>query len=524
MTVQEILAEALNLHQGGALIEAEKRYQAVLDIEPEQADALNLLGVLSLQSRHFQQALDYLQRAINQQAKAEYYNNLGLVYRHMGRLDTAEQQFHRALEIQPDHLDSAVNLATLMHESDRTAVALALLDGLRHQGSEHPQYLFNFANFCIASGSFDRAQSSLERLLTLTPRDEAARYNYAMLLKNQGEFEAAALNFKQLFKSREKGDKARWYYSQCRLLLHDFKEGWRYYPCRFEALKIPERSVDLPAWQGEQISGQGLVVRAEQGVGDELLFASHLPLLLNRCTAIHYECDERIKPLLERSYQQVHFFDRRNNAAPAIDNIDASFQCAAGDIIRLCNPELGAAGLISPLLQVDPEKASKLALPDSEKLNIGLSYHSSGSYAAQRMPPRQFWDLLADFKAHINFVDLQSNQARSFSSPSSQLQQIDHLDLYNDLDGLAALMCNLDYVISIDNAIAHLAGNLGLPTILLLSTVHDWRWLGQSQRIPWYPATRMIRQRGQGNWHEVQTCLHREIQQILESGDTQGQV
>jgi ADP-heptose:LPS heptosyltransferase len=118
-------------------------------------------------------------------------------------------------------------------------------------------------------------------------------------------------------------------------------------------------------------------------------------------------------------------------------------------------------------------------------------------------------------------IDLQSNQNRYFPAPKSLLQkrllqQIDAIDLYNDIDGLAALISNLDHVITIDNAVAHLASNIGVPTILLLSTIHDWRWLKFSQQLPWYPKTTLIRQNDAGNWDNVQAELLNNIERLVE--------
>lgn len=521
-SVRKTLSEALDLQRAGEFADARELYLQVLAAEPEHADALNLLGVLSLQCQRYDDALSYLEQATIHDPKAGYFNNLGLVFKHLGKPDTAQRQFETALELEPDHLDAAINLAASWNESSRSDQAYSLLLDHRQQGAGHPVYLYNFATTCIKTGAFEQARKALEELLAITPDDAGALFNYAMLLKNKRDIAAAATVFAKLIDQPEKTAKARWFYSQCRLLGQDFNEGWKYYSARFEALNIAYRASDLPPWENDQAQAPELLIWAEQGIGDELLFATHIPLLKRACSTIYYECDTRLRPLLERTHGDIHFFDRQQNARINTDHLKAGLQCAAGDIVRFTNPELKPLAQESRILLVDQDRSAAFELPPTTGLNIGLSYHTGGSNAQYRMPPSDFWDLFGDFKGQVNLIDLQSNRHESFSPPGilldqNLLQQIDGLDLYNDFDGLAALISRLDHVVSIDNAVAHLAGNLGVPTTLVLSTVHDWRWLLHQQTVPWYPMMRMLRQNREADWGDVKLQLHETIRQLVNS-------
>jgi hypothetical protein len=263
-----------------------------------------------------------------------------------------------------------------------------------------------------------------------------------------------------------------------------------------------------------------VLVWAEQGIGDELLFASHLGLLAERCDRLCYECDPRLRPLLERSFPDVLFFDRSAGQARVPTSFDAEYQCAAGDIIRYLNPELEIEAVAFRALATDGKQAGTIELPKDGRLVIGLSYHTGGSNALHRLPPPDFWDVFLEFRDRLVLIDLQSNRARSFTPPqtlrdSGLLQQVDQLDLYNNFDELAALLGELDHVITIDNAIAHLAGTRHCSAILLLSAVHDWRWLRGTERLPWYPATRMIRQPRHGDWDSVQRSLRGTLRGLV---------
>jgi tetratricopeptide (TPR) repeat protein len=506
-SVREILSEAVGLHRNGALDDARQGYLRVLDAEPDNADALNLLGVLELQGKRYVEAADYLERAVASKRTAEYLGNLGLAYKHAGNRGAAASQFEAALELQPDNLEAAINLAALLHEAGRTAEARELLDAHAARGARHPQYLYNLANVCIESGEFDRARGLLEDLLAIAPADAGARFNHAMLLKNAGEFDRAARDFERLVGDPNKGPKARWFLGQCRLLGGDLESGWEFFAERFDALDIDYRETGLPAWKPGAGTDDDLLVWAEQGIGDELLFATHIPALQPHCKRIRYECDARLRLLLARTYPQIEFVDRDRDPRAAAAR-GPVYQCAAGDLVRYTNPGFDNRLAGSVFLVVDADRAAAIEVPGPGPLRIGLSYYTGGSNAAHRMPPASLWNLFAEFEGRIGLVDLQSNARRDLAPPAAlldrgMLRQVDAIDLYDDIDGLAALISRLDHVVTIDNAVAHLAGSLGVPATLLLSTVHDWRWPSGRATVPWYPALRLLRQRRQGDWDAV---------------------
>lgn len=520
--IRQILSRALELHRQGDTDAARRLYLQVLEQDETQADALNLLGVLALQGRRYEEAMAYLRRAVDSAYQAEYLNNLGLACRHSGRLDEAQQHFEAALEIESDHPDAAVNLATLWQQAGRIEAAFDLLDSRYPRAGNHPQYLYNFATVCREVGQPERARELLERLLQLAPNDTAALFNHAMLLKNAGEFERAQAAFEILLGRPGKAAKARWFRSQCLLLQGNFSAGWKDYATRFDALGIEYRGVGLPEWMPGLSPPGALLVFAEQGVGDELLFATHIPALLTRCERILYECDARLRPLLQRSYPDVRFFDRSPGDVVMPADARAQMQCAAGDLIRFTNPDLEPALAGSVALVADRGRADSFELPANGRLNIGLSYYTGGSSWRQRMPPESFWQALLQFEGRFNLIDLQSNSSGSLAPPrclleQGMLKQIDGIDLYQDLDGLAALISRLDHVISIDNAAAHLAGSLAVPTSLLLSSVHDWRWLSGRAAPPWYPRMRLLRQSREGDWRSVERALLAVLRQTIQS-------
>lgn len=518
-TIAEKLAQAVQHHRDGAWERAASMYREILESDPEQADALNLLGVLELQARNFAAATGYLQRAVSCAPCAEYHNNLGLAWRHRGDADTARAQFETALRLQAGHIDAAVNLATLWREGGRTGEARALLEGLIDTASSHPAFWYNLALVELDAREYSRARQALERALALDPADADARFNLAVLHKNDGEPERAATLFDGLVEHPRHGAKSRWYLSQCRLLQGDHERGWQHFAERFEALGINYRATQLPSWGGEPLADGALLICAEQGIGDELLFATHLPLVENRTRNPVFECDRRLVDLFQRSYPEVRCIARGADPGRA-----PTHHCAAGDLVRLTNPDLSDPGAGSRPLVVDAARAADLVHVRIDCPVIGLSYHTAGSNAVRRMPPPEFWCLLRDFSDGVILIDLQADPDRSIGPPpplrdGGLLHTVEGLDLYDDLDGLAALIAGLDHVITIDNSIVHLAGSLAVPTTLLLSTTHDWRWLTGSSSVPWYPTVDIIRQDSRDDWDSVADALRQRLLRITATGE-----
>lgn len=519
MTNRELLEQALALHRSGDLDSARNHYLSVLSKNPDQSDALNLLGVLESQAGQHATAAGYLQRAVSLADKPAYRNNLGLVYKRLGDRQAAERCFREALQRRPDFLDAGLNLATLLFETSRLLEAGELFEAYAEQGGDRVDFLFNYAKLCVATECHEQACQLLERALEIAPQDDEARFALAMAQKALGQIEDCISSLQHIPPGSPIINKAQRHLAQCYLLLGQFTAGWNLFDARFTEPQILRREFDIPRWQGEA-GHTDIIVWAEQGIGDELMYSTHLPQLTGRFRTIHYECDARLRPLFERSFPAVRFFDRTTSPKIDVSAMQATVHCPIADLPGRLDTQLEQCASQFHPLDVDRARSAELrARICSEhpgRMLVGLSHTTTGFNPQLRMPDSDFWRVLDTFVPALHYVDLQAtprlrNETNTAMYARGVMTSVADIDLYDDIDGLAALIHAMDLVITIDNYIAHLAGRLGKRCILLLSAVHDWRWQLDRQSSPWYPHTRILRQHKINFWADIS----QELQLLL---------
>jgi hypothetical protein len=306
----------------------------------------------------------------------------------------------------------------------------------------------------------------------------------------------------------------------------DFARGWPEYEWRLKQKKRRRHHFPFPWWNGESLAGKTLLVYAEQGIGDEIFFASCLPEIIARAGHCIVECEPRLAPLFARSFPQatIHGGDRQAGLGwltglPAVD-----LQVAAGSVLQHLRPDAGSFPSRGAFLSADAQavagwRGRLAALGDG--LKVGISWRG-GRLARQRRERstrlQQWAALLALPRAH--FVNLQYgdcgaelDEVRARSGVA--IHAWDAPDPLVDMDGFAALVSALDLVISVDNSTVHLAGALGVPTWLLLPQVPEWRWFSGRADSPWYPCVRIFRQPVLGDWDGVMSEAARELRMRL---------
>jgi tetratricopeptide (TPR) repeat protein len=510
--VSDALERALSLHSANRLEEAKAIYRDILVENPDEANALNLLGVLTAQEGHFDDAIRLIQKALSISEHPMFLNNLGTVYLSKKEYERAEELFLQALIKDGDSIDPVINLGKLYHETGEYHKADARYRSIFDRAVKRSDFLFNYGNIKRELGDHEKAKEFYKASLTINEDYFDPLFNLAMLLKSDGEITRAISLFekaKGLTRNKEKVD---WYLSQCYLLLGRFKEGWGLYESRFHEMG---HGHDFPfaRWDGAMLKGEKLLMWSEQGIGDELMFSCLIPDLLRRATHVDYECDARLLPLFSRTYPEITFLDQNVPIGHLHERYD--LHCPIGDLPKLLSIE-GKDPTSFDVLKTSQELNGKFTFHGGtgssiKKTRVGISYQTTSREGKVRTPPADFWKPLLE-SADTEFVDLQNPP----DSDSSLLNQVGYaaryslpfqLDFFNDIDALMSLIQSLDMVITIDNYIAHLAGRLGKKTIILLPLSPNWRWLLAGSDSIWYPNAHLIRQSSPGDWDGVQQEL-----------------
>ena len=274
---------------------------------------------------------------------------------------------------------------------------------------------------------------------------------------------------------------------------------------------------------GQPVDGKTVLVLAEQGVGDEVMFAGMVPDLVEAGATVIREADSRLVPLFERSFAGIECIGKGDppTAETRRDGID--FQSPGGNLGRWLRPNLESFPGRQSYLVADKNRRDGLRenyLSDGESLLVGVAWVSKN----KRIGPQKSMTLmeLAQLTGipGIRFIDLQygdtaGERAQFEDETGTSIVHDDSIDQMADLDAFAAQVAAMDLVISVDTAVAHLAGALGTMVWTLLPFNSDWRWMLGRDDSPWYPSMRLFRQEAPGDWEgvfqEVETALRNEI-------------
>lgn len=462
----------------------------------------------------------------------EALNNRGCARREAGQEEEALADFEAALRLRADFLPALLNRGHALAALGRHAAALASYDAAIGFAPRNARAHANRAGLLAARGAREAALAGYEEALSLAPEDGTLHHNRASLLHALGRHEearaayarafalgadpaealfgqanaladlgrngAALLLYDQALARRPDHAEARWNRALCRLRAGDHEGGWADYEARWARKEAPaRRHVEIPAWDGlASLSGRHVLVHAEQGLGDTIQFCRYLPLLATLGAEVTLEVQAPLRRLLA----EVPGARRVICPGDAVPRPDR--QIALMSLPHVLG--LGAPAPCPPYLAAEPARAAAWSASLPEGPRVGLVCSGSATHArdAERSLPLA---ALAPLLAEEAWFALVQNACRPTDAAflAREPRLLDLRARLTDLAEAAGLIAALDLVITVDTAIAHLAGAMGRPVWLLLPFVADWRWGEQAAGTPWYPTMRLFRQQRAGEWPDV---------------------
>jgi tetratricopeptide (TPR) repeat protein/ADP-heptose:LPS heptosyltransferase len=492
LDIEAALTAAVENVERGDLDAAEELSRTVLRADPRCARALHILGVVARKTARLPLAVAVLRDAAQLEPNnAGIHCELGLALADSGQDADAIAHYRRAFENNPQYGDAALNLAAALDRLEQYEAALEWAQRAADLLPTNPITHFNLANVQRALGKLDAASTAIQAAIALDPNFANAHWNHAC----------------------------------CRLLAGDFATGWTEYEWRERAGVVPLDRYPQPRWQGESLEGQTILVHAEQGIGDEILFASCLSDVIARAGRCVVVCEPRLEKLFARSFPRatVHGFARRQDrtGAPLSEPIDK--QVPAGSVPLYLRQSRAAFPLRQQFLVADPEaRAEWRKRFDSlgSGLKVGISWRAGGRPLERRKRTtglEQWQEIFA--VSGVQFINLQYGESDDeIAAAREDLGVAIHDwadgDPLIDMDAFAAKVAALDLVISVGNATVHLAGALGVPTWTLLPKVPGWRWTIEGDQSLWYPSVRLLRQRERGDWAPVVADVAAALRQL----------
>jgi hypothetical protein len=398
------------------------------------------------------------------------YNNLGLVRHEQGQFAVALQHYHQALQLRPNYAKAHSNLGVLLQAQGQ------LVDAVAH----------------------------LQHALRLQPDYIEAYCNLGVLLQAQGHVDAAIAMFERALEYKPDCVQAHWNRAVAWLLSGNFQQGWGEYEWRWRRPDSPPPAFSQPRWDGTPFPHQTLLIYTEQGLGDTLQFVRYLPRVAARGKHVVLACQPALARLLRTcpGVQTLVGKDRLEMAGQPFDlyipllSLPLLFETTAATI---------PADV--PYIMAEPELVQqwRTRLGAEQAFRVGLVWAGNPSHKndRNRSCPLATLAPLAQLP-HLALFSLQTGSAAAqLDQPPPRMVLHDVGRTLGDFADTAAVLAHLDLVITVDTAVAHLAGAMGKPVWTLLPFAPDWRWGQHSAHTPWYPTMRLFRQPAPGAWEAV---------------------
>lgn len=492
----------LQAHRAGRLPEAVAAYRRVLEVIPGNPNVMVSLGAALLGMGRSNEAVPTLELALAARpGHPETCFALAEAYRAAGRIEQAYDVAVNGLAANPDYLQG------------RMAMADALLDMGRHED----------------------ARAAFEDIAQRDPDDMMARGKLGAFHYHAGEFAEAEADLTAAISSLPDDVESQWHLAALYLSQRRWADGWPLYAWRWPMAKrvAQETLVDLPIWDGASLAGKRIVVWCEQGLGDELMFATCLADLLEQAApeACVLTCDQRLTGLFQRSFPQITVLpmDKQSETGGELRVPQCDVQISAGDLPGLFRrrtvdfPSSPRSWTPEPV-RGDYWRDRLAALGDG--LKVGIAWRGG---ILERFRRAKSSDLIewADILSvpKVSFINLQHGDcADELAAAGAALNCVIHdfgeLDPIADPDDQMALISSLDLVIQTSNASAHMAGVLGVPVWNMVPFVPDWRWSLAGETCLWYPSMRLFRQPALGDWRSVLALAGKELAALVTSEAT----
>lgn len=492
--------QAMALYQSGQREPAREIFKRILDEDVEHAGALHGMGLVARDMGRLPVAAELMRRALKRDPKSPMiHSNLGTVYEAMEEFEQALASYKEAAKHVAKHPIVYNNLGSVLSKLGRRTEALVALRKAVEYGAVVPETLTNLATMLCDLGDFRQAEPYFRKALELDPEHAQAHHNYGVNLLRQG----------------------RW------------SEGWFHHEWRMVATNrgVPWRAFPQPLWNGNPFPGARLILFAEQGIGDEIRYASMIPEAIARGGEVVVECAPRLVSLFQRSFPQTRVVPAPYLAAET-GREPFDIMCPFGTLGRLFRQSVDAfprhRGYIVPDHRRIDEYRERLASAAAGPY-IGLCWRSglAGAFRSE------YYAGIEDMRAVLEvqgatFVNLQYDATAEELAEARRLFGVDlvawdDLDLKNDLEGAAALTRNMDLVISPATSVSVMAGALGVETIEFRPFPIPDSYF-RDGRCPWFPSVRFFCKRQSERWQRLLRSVAAEVKALVETRGAGGRV
>jgi tetratricopeptide (TPR) repeat protein len=503
----------LILHNLGRTSEAIASLDEALKLEPGDPDNLRLGGLILRDADKFGQALAFFEEALRLRPDfRECLLDRANLLQRLGRFEEAIAAYDEGLARFPNDADLLNNRGAAWRELGDLDAALVSFEAAIAARPSFPQAIFNRSTMLLKKAPPQVALASYDAALALKPRYADAHVGRGVALKELGRFDEAEAAFDMALALEPDSAHARNNKGALQLLRGDFANGLEAYEYRWLASGLYKKKLTFPVPEWRLGETRRVLVYDEQGFGDTFQFSRYLPLMADMGADVTFLCRNGLVSMIERIDPRIHVVETFGPSAVF------GAQIALSSLPRAFGTRLDTIPAQLGYLEADPERVAAWRERIGGKgFKVGLCWQGNLNPCADpnRSIPLAAFAPLASL-AGVRFISLQRAELAAAAAESSL-----GIEVVPDLDSgpeafadAAAIMQNLDLIVTCDTSIAHLAGGLARPVFVALRQIPDWRWQLDREDSPWYPTMRLFRQAERGNWADVMTRVAAAIAEM----------
>ena len=477
-TISFLTSEAFKYHQEGNLKEAKNIYEQILKHKPNHFDALQLLGIL---------------------------------YGQINKKDKAIKLLELALQIKPDDAATLNNYGVILTEVNRTNDSYEVLDKATNIKPDYAEAYSNKGNTLKLLEKYDDAVKAYSKAIQLKPNYAEAYNNRGVIYKELSQMNLALKDLKKAISLKPDYPEANSTMGVTLLLTGNFSKGWEQYEWRWKDLSDPSviRSFKQPLWDGKKsLKDKSILLYSEQGLGDTIQFSRYILLIKALGAKVILETHKELLNIVGSIDSNITVI-LMGQTLPHFD-----FQCPLLSLPLKFGT--GLKNIPSPNRYICADKRIvpkwKKKIGSQKKPLVGLAWEGNPLHKNDYNRSILLAELIPHLPKKYEYIGLQKDIRESNLKTLKRSSMIDNLiDKNVSMDDTAAIIENLDIVISVDTSVAHLSASMGKPTWILLPFVPDWRWLLNRNDSPWYKSVKLFRQEKRGNWELVFKDLNKKL-------------
>jgi len=498
------------LHKNGEFEKAIKYYKKAVELNSKSAETYYNIALIKIDNKEFESAETFLKKSYEiQPNNFDILFNLGFVNEQLKNYTSAENFYNAAYKLNPSSSELNFNLGNIFKENKNWKRAEEFYTAALEINADAK--IFNNLGFILLKqGRYEEAEKNFKAALILDKNYLDAKTNYGASLLELGKIDEAIKEYDEVLKINSENATAHFNKAVALLLSGNFDEGWKEYEWRFKKGNLKKPDFVKPEWNGENLNGKTILVHDEQGIGDSIQFIRFLKLLKEQNAKVIFKCRKELVNLY-KNFEAVDEFVELTNYVES--NFD--FEISLLSLPKIFKTNISNIPSPEKYLTVDKSILEKWKnkFAGIEKLKVGLVWRGN---------PEHEYDYKRSCRLE-DFKNILKNENAVFYSlqkenDKEELLKYGVIDLSNEVSNLeetAGCITNMDLVITVDTAAAHIAGALGKETWALISKIPDWRWLLEGDGSPWYSSLKLFRQKETGNWNSVFEEINNELNKIV---------